>query len=281
MPESLRATARDTLRRTVGPQRTVAIATTIDDARYFASYVGSAKGRNSLRKLRAMKNRYRGERCFIIGNGPSLRNMDLSPLRDEYTFGMNRVYLAFEEWGFETSFLVATAEHVIDQFADEILATSATKFLSHKNSPQVPDLPEDAMSVLARRRPVFSDDPLFWGFWDGATVTYMCLQLANYLGFDQAILIGVDHSFATKGPAAKLVTSDGDDPNHFHPGYFGKGIKWELPDLDTSEVAYEMARRGWEARGKQVLDATVGGKLEIFPKADFNELVAPSRGRAL
>ena len=40
----------------------------------------------------------------------------------------------------------------------------------------------------------------------------------------------------------KTIVSEGDDPNHFMPNYFGKGVKWQLPDLDTPEVGYIMAR---------------------------------------
>ncbi len=61
----------------------------------------------------------------------------------------------------------------------------------------------------------------------------MALQTAFFLGFQQVILIGVDHNFATKGKPNETVVSQGDDPNHFNPGYFGKGFRWQLPDLDT------------------------------------------------
>jgi hypothetical protein len=92
------------------------------------------------------------------------------------------------------------------------------------------------------------------------------------MGFTQVILIGVDHSFASKGEANKTVVSDGDDPNHFSPHYFGKGFRWQLPDLETSEIGYALARKAFEKAGRQVLDATVGGKLTIFPKVDYESL---------
>jgi hypothetical protein len=77
---------------------------------------------------------------------------------------------------------------------------------------------------------------------------------------------------ALKGEANRTVTSQGDDPNHFVPNYFGKGVKWQLPDLDTSEIGYGLARTAYEHAGRQVLDATVGGRLTIFPKVDYNSL---------
>ncbi len=50
---------------------------------------------DSNKRLKKYQNLYNGKRCFVIGNGPSLKNTDLSLLKDEYAFGMNRIYLAF------------------------------------------------------------------------------------------------------------------------------------------------------------------------------------------
>ncbi|MBM3126117.1 MAG: hypothetical protein FJZ87_13765 [Chloroflexi bacterium] len=92
------------------------------------------------------------------------------------------------------------------------------------------------------------------------------------MGFEQVILIGVDHNFTSKGEANKTVVSQGDDLNHFAPNYFAKGYKWQLPDLDTSEVGFIYAREAYRHTGRKILDATVGGKLTIFPKVDYNSL---------
>ncbi len=82
----------------------------------------------------------------------------------------------------------------------------------------------------------------------------------------------MDHNFVTQGPPNTTVVSQGDDPNHFHPGYFGKGFRWQLPDLATSELAYRMAREAYERADRQVVDATVGGKLTVFPRQDYHRL---------
>src|SRR5574341_209049 len=55
--------------------------------------------RESIRRLAALRDSHKGKRAFIIGNGPSLRQTDLSKLRNEFTFGMNRIYLLFPELG--------------------------------------------------------------------------------------------------------------------------------------------------------------------------------------
>ena len=231
--------------------------------------------RESIRRLAALKDIHKGKRAFIIGNGPSLRQMDLSKLRDEFTFGLNRIYLLFPELGFHTTYLVSINDLVIEQFKDEILAQPMPKFLawrSHRHfNAQLPITQLPTFIYTSYTSPRFSRD-VRSRVWEGATVTNVALQLAFHIGFQQVILIGVDHNFASKGEANKTVVSQGDDPNHFAPNYFGKGAKWQLPDLDTSEIGYTLAREAYHKAGREVIDATVGGKLTIFPKVEYDSL---------
>ncbi|WKZ36429.1 MAG: DUF115 domain-containing protein [Anaerolineales bacterium] len=231
--------------------------------------------RESIRRLAELKDVHQGKRAFVIGNGPSLRQTDLSKLKNEFTFGMNRIYLLFPELGFTTTYFCSINDLVIEQFAEDILALPMPKFLawrSHRHFDSglpIPRIP--AFVYTSYTGPRFSRD-VRGRVWEGATVTTFALQLAFHMGFEKIILIGVDHNFTSKGGANKIVVSDGDDPNHVSPDYFGKGVKWQLPDLDTSEVGYLMAREAYRSAGREVIDATVGGKLAIFPKADYNSL---------
>ena len=228
--------------------------------------------RASRERMYAMKDIHRGERCFIIGNGPSLRDTDLSKLEDEYTFGMNRIYLMFPELGFTTTYFASINDLVIEQCADDIAALPIPKFIAWRSNRHFQRFPDDMIFLYTTYTgPQFAYD-MTRRIWEGATVTNIALQLAFYMGFEQVILIGVDHNFTSKGDANKTVVSDGDDSNHFDPRYFGKGFRWQLPDLDTSEIGYAMARKAYEKAGRQVLDATVGGKLTIFPKVDYTSL---------
>jgi hypothetical protein len=92
------------------------------------------------------------------------------------------------------------------------------------------------------------------------------------MGFSKAVLIGVDHNFSTKGKPNTTIISKGDDQNHFHPDYFGKGFKWQLPDLNTSEVGYCLAKEIYQRNGREVVDATINGKLDVFPKVNYESL---------
>jgi len=236
--------------------------------------------RDSIAKLAALRDIHKGKRCFIIGNGPSLKNTDVSKLKGEYTFGMNRVYLAFDEWSFQTSFLVSVNSLVIEQCAEDFLKLNIPKFFSWRSRKYFSQFPitnyQSPISNLhylhtTYTGPKFATDAR-GRLWEGATVTYVCLQLAFHIGFATAILIGVDHSFATQGKPNTIIISQGDDPNHFNVQYFGKGFRWQLPDLDTSEVGYWMAKKAYEDAGRKVLDATVGGKLQVFKKVRYDSL---------
>lgn len=227
--------------------------------------------RSSIQMLAELKDRHRGQRCFIIGNGPSLQKTDLSLLRNEFTFGMNRIYLMFPELGFTTTYFLTINSLVIEQCAEEIRALPIPKFISWRSRNLIRPTDDLVFLHTTYTGPKFAQDAR-GRLWEGATVTYVALQLAFHMGFEQAILIGVDHNYSTKGRPNTTVVSEGDDPNHFHKGYFGKGFRWQLPDLDTSERGYTMAREAYRQAGRQVLDATVGGKLTIFPKVDYNTL---------
>jgi hypothetical protein len=234
--------------------------------------------RESIRRLAALRDQHSGERCFIIGNGPSLRQTDLTRLKGEFTFGLNRIYLMFPELEFTTSCLVVVNELVLAQSAAEMIALPLPKFftwrarqhiLSGRSFRQDSSLmfldtdftgSENFSSEVTRR------------LFEGNTVTYVAMQLAFFMGFQEAILIGVDHNYVTQGKPNEAVISPGDDPNHFAPNYFGKGYKWQLPDLEGNERAYRLARQAYADAGRRLVDATVGGKLTIFPKVDYNSL---------
>lgn len=228
--------------------------------------------RDSRRRLLRYHDLHRGERCFVIGNGPSLSQMDLSPLRNEVTIGANRIYLLFDQLGFSTSYFLSVNTLVIEQCADEIRLLDQPKFITWRGrrwmgkDPQVIYLDsdytgEEDFAPRADRR-----------IFEGSTVTYVALQLAYHMGFEQVILIGVDHHFTAAGEPNTTAVARGPDPDHFTPDYFSGGFRWQLPDLAASERAYRLAAQAFSAAGREIKDATVDGKLMVFPKVEYRSL---------
>ena len=232
----------------------------------------SPRWQASQKEIRSYRDIHHGKRCFIIGNGPSLRKMDLSLLKNEYTFGLNRIYLMFDELGFTTTYLVVVNELVIEQCAADLRGWPLPKFITWRARRWIADDP-GAIFLDTDYTGIenFATD-MTGRVFEGFTVTYVALQLAYYMGFTTAILIGVDHNYTTQGAPNTTVVSAGEDPNHFTPGYFGKGFRWQLPDLEGSERAYRMAGDAYQHAGRVILDATVGGKLTVFPKISYPTL---------
>lgn len=219
----------------------------------------------------ALRGKFAGKRCFIIGNGPSLKQTDLSRLKHEFTFGLNRIYLNYEAMGFEPTFYCCVNPNVINQFAEEIDRLNSVKFVTdyavsflknHWNTFFMKSVPEVRFNENLNN--------LQWH--EGWTVTYCAMQVAFHLGFQEVILVGVDHYFKESGKPNQAVTAQGSDLNHFHPDYFGKGVVWQYPDLERSEQSYRIAKEVYERNQRRILDATIGGHLQIFSKVDYRQM---------
>lgn len=184
-----------------------------------------------------MKDKFAGCRCIVIGNGSSLKIMDLSVLKHEFTFGLNRIYLLFEQLGFETNFFVSTNGLVLKQFAKDINKVKSLRILNwlHRKYYEV----NEKTVFLCAKPSEKMDARVLNGYFAGSgTVTNLALELAFFFGFSEVILIGIDHSYAFEGQPGVPVVSNGNDFNHFSPDYFGKGTVWQLPNYKAMEFGY-------------------------------------------
>jgi hypothetical protein len=213
-----------------------------------------------------------------MANGPSLRDMDHAPLMGEITFGMNRIYLLVEKLGFSPNYFVCINELVLDQFHDEIKDLEMPKFINWNRrslfDPKRQDIHYLRTNLGLKDR--FAHD-VSQPIATGGTVTFAALQIAYYMGFKTVILIGLDHSFQAKGiPNRPVVRDQEKDQDHFHPDYFPKGSRWQPPDLLRSEIAYQLAQEAFEAEGREIIDATVGGRCQVFQKREYDSLFPES-----
>ena len=186
-----------------------------------------------------------------------------------------KIYLLFDKLGFGTTYLAAANPYVIQQAAKDFSSLSMPMFIMMWGREFI-QKKEKVIFLRENSHPLFAKD-ITKGVCIDATVTYMAMQIAYYMGFKTVILIGVDHFFKSKGQPHSTVQLSGEDPNHFDPNYFGHGIPWQLPDLEGSERAYHRAKKIYEADGRIILDATVGGKLQVFEKISYKEALDLTR----
>jgi len=235
--------------------------------------------------LSSLNNKYAGQRCFILGNGPSLNKCDLNLLKDEYSFAVNGIFYKTKEMGYRPNFYMVEDNHVVYDNLKEINAYKCEyKFFPFSYKHVItPDettifIPSDFGFYRENHpyycKPRFSKD-VAKQIFTGQSVTIMQLQMAYHLGFTEVYLIGMDFSYAL--PESTKVegcnyTSLEDDVNHFHPDYFGKGKKWHDPKLDRVLMNYQKCKEEFEADGRKIYNATVGGKLELFERKNYSDL---------
>ena len=231
------------------------------------------------RHLLSLKNKHAGKRCFIMGNGPSLRQTPVERLKNEVTIGCNGLFLMFDRMGFVPTFYTVEDVLVAEDRAAEINRIRGTTKVFPLDVMRF--LPRDSDTVYVNFPRRYRNSPRFSDHFErvayfGGTVTYLNLQLAYYIGASEIILIGVDHNYA-KDPSKDdrsgyVITSRTDDPDHFHPGYFGPGYRFHDPQVDRMETAYRKAKEFLDAHGVRVRNATIGGKLEVFERIEFGKL---------
>lgn len=235
---------------------------------YYLPFGFYKKNRNN---LKSFNNIHKGERCFIIANGPSLKHVDFSLLENEFTIGMNRIYLMKEQNGFTPNYLACIDEKSqINQFHEEFDEVEIPCFFNFKLRHKFSKLSNQNF-ILGKFSQSFANG-ISKAYGNGKSVTYTAIQLAFYMGFKEVYIIGKDHSYNTDQKAGTGIKSDGNEDNHFIKGYYKKGQNWDAPDLTSEELAYKIARNKFEINGRIIKDATYSGKLEIFEKIRFESI---------
>lgn len=226
----------------------------------------------SRRKLGALRDSRKGQKAVILCNGPSLNRVDFTELKSVYCFGLNKIHLLFPRTSFRPDAIVCANPKVIEQTADYYNSTAIPLFLDARGIGFVRSGRDRVFipnTVLSR---TFARD-CSMSVYPGHTVTYLALQLAYHMGFDDVALVGCDHYFHSQGAPNKTVMAGGSDPDHFDPNYFAN-VEWQLPDLFESEIAYRMADNVFKASGRRLVNATDGGKLEILPRMPLRDFLA-------
>jgi len=221
-------------------------------------------------EIEKFKDLHKGKRCFIIGTGPSLRISDLEILKEnhELCISMNGIYKGFHETEWRPDYYVVADLDATYYGKEDILNMNvANKFVA-----DVAWNFEDGIAGMYKwhlvrrwekgKLPKFSEDFSKCSY-AGRTITYDGgLQLAAFMGFEEIYLLGIDccnynekstaHFFDELGTARKEET-----------GFL---------QVDDNLLAYMAAKKHAQEHGFKIFNATRGGKLEVFPRVDFDTL---------
>ncbi len=232
------------------------------------------------KELKSYKDKHFGQKCFVIGNGPSLSAIDLQVLHEKgvTSFGTNRIYKIFDQTDWRPTYYISEDANVLRGVQKEASALSAeAKFIPvnlkwyeditvagasyfwmdyQSNCPETYNLSIDIPHSVRCR----------------GTVTTTCVQFAIYMGFSEIYLLGVDHNFSKMVDKNGKVIEDNTVQSHFAKDY-NSDIKDLGFHVDEATEAYiDIEKLSQKMKTFRVFNATRGGKLEVFERVDFDNI---------
>ena len=210
------------------------------------------------------KNLYNERRCFLIATGPSLvmGDLDLLKRHNEVCISVNGIFKAFDKTKWRPDYYVVSDadfasknRKIIDSLniSYKLVSDQCVEFWKYEHDNNVIVYHHNASDCCYD----FSED-ISRVSYAGYTITYICMQIAVYMGFKEIYLLGVDCNY-----------SRGSQNNHF--------MKEDKPDNmnhneDKMLLAYQSARQYADEHDIKIYNATRGGMLEVFERVDFDRL---------
>lgn len=238
----------------------------------------NGKQRESLRTLCELKDKYKGKRCFVLGNGPSLTKEDVEKLRNEVTFASNRIYKMFAVTDWRPTYFGMIDEGVAkkEDCVELSKLDCAVKFYLSEGYWAFKKISGNSCYIHSwwqrkyLKKPGFSLD-LCKGIYSIATVTYVLIQIAVWMGFTEIYLLGCDNSYRVERNKDGSIVTHNERKSYF--GNQGKletnvGSSWEC------NIAYEYAEKFSREHDFRIYNATRGGMLESFERKNLDEVLA-------
>lgn len=238
-------------------------------------------------KLKAMKDSHVGERCFVIGNGPSLRAEDLTRIKEAgiFSFASKGIYNIFDDtewrpdvWGVSDLDYVEVKQDDIKKlkgFTKLICAQAyITKGIEVDDAIYYP-------FIQNRRTPSLFYLDVMRGVQFYGTITGKLINFAEYMGFKEIYILGVDNSFPKKIDENGNEVVDTTKPLHFKDDSYMTDDEKALvyknivnlgSDLAFQNKAYEQIRYACEEQGIKIINVTRGGELNMFERKSFDDL---------
>lgn len=237
-------------------------------------------------KVKKYHNIHNNEKCFIIGNGPSLRVEDLEALRDVVTFGSNSVFEIYDKTAWRPTYYISVDPTYILTHKEQIeKKVDSIKFISDRvnidmgaeNTEYIFEYNKFKVNKWNDNSAEISEDVSKF-FSVGYTVTFTAIQLAIYMGFKEIYLLGIDYNYpVARDTKGRKVFDANVEKVHFYQDS-KKDEKYNVFNYVGSLAAYNVAKEYADEHGIKIVNATRGGKLEVFERADFNKVISELKG---
>lgn len=216
-------------------------------------------------KIKDLHNTHRGQRCFIVATGPSIKDVNLNILKNETTIGVNSLYREFKG----CTYYAISDGHRWSSEGVKMLSSVKTLFLfyiaaryylkSNKKGNKIPNIIKGKKSIL--KEGAFPKDISKGVYVGGASIVILCLQLAYYMGFKEVYLMGCDCNYK-KG--------------HFD-GKKDSSTKWndesEKKHWDTVFKAFSICKKEYARNNMKIYNINDNDRLKMFEKRKLEEVL--------
>lgn len=255
--------------------------------RFYRNLIVYPKYQSLVQKNKKYKDLYKNETCYIIGNGPSLNQINLRPLKNKYTFVLNHFYkhplYSFIKPNFHC-YIDPDILKYLDPISDILAKNNSTHLFFNAQVCRNKKLQEKLKSD--QYSPIFfkdiirdQDDNLSINFskplLGGNFITYTVLMLALYMGFKKIYLLGFDHDWKK--------TNDQVVEDHFYNSPTAIKTKWSYHYLDPQynyNVIYSKILSVAKDNSAKIINLNPNSLLDVFPKQNTpKDLVLKSKKR--
>ncbi len=205
---------------------------------------------------------------FLLGNGPSLKAVDLHRLDGRATLGMNAAYRHWREVNWRPTYYACLDTVVGLSHKEDIAAliaergeTAIRRFLLRRNLIEVLGAAGATRRVenfdaLRTEYEALRIDPITTGSHAALWAASLGYRLIVMLGVDGRYKEVVDGARAAGGIELEIV-APGENPNYFFDGYQRPGDRYNLPNPrpDLHLEAWANAKRGFTETGATVVNA--------------------------
>jgi hypothetical protein len=238
--------------------------------------------------IKTLHNKYKGERCFIIGNGPSLTVNDLDMLKNEVTIASNKIYDIFPYTVWRPNIYMCADKAMLteiritkpnlDGLSDTIMLCGNKKLVDRlRKKFNIHEIIMYGKYPIRRNKLVMDSvsEDVSEFFTVSQSVTCNMLELAFYLGIKEIYLLGVDHNFGIEIDMNGNTHVDKCVQHHFSQ----QTDKTSYPTpKEALTKCYEMISKYAEDNGIKIYNATRGGKLEVFERKKLEDVLLVSEG---
>lgn len=213
------------------------------------------------KRLKGLHNKHKGERCFIIGTGPSLSRTNFTNIRNDDTLiGINDLYSSTSHFNIKPEYWLYVG--VNKTLTSNILSLEdTTVFLSGNAGRHYLSHPTGSAPIIIRNFKEIKvwkelSKDLIKGICGGETVVEYAIQIAYYLGFSEIGLLGCDCS-------GSIHYNELCNIDHNTSGARPADFKWDAR-MSSYKITADYFKK--HMCDSKVVNYTVGGNLEYFER---------------